>query len=90
MTLHPDRDLNAGEVYEVQLLGLAPTGTADSDLRGASDAIEKLAEVMRQAKMHVTVATRREDAVSVAFLKSFRRFSYDYLSYKENTPLPPS
>lgn len=52
-------------------------------------ALEEYAEVMRQAKMDVTVVLRNESEVSIAVIKRFKRFYYDDLSFKAGAPIPP-
>ena len=44
---------------------------------------------MRQANMHVVVAVKKEDEISVAALKRFKRFYYDDLSFRNSTEYPP-
>ncbi len=84
----PDAEIHADQNYGVNLLGLVSAGFK-GDLAKAEAALEEYAKVMRQAKMDVTVALRKESEVSIADIKRFKRFYYDDLSFKAQTPLPP-
>jgi len=84
----PDAEIKDDESYNVNLLGLLPAGFA-GDSSKAENAIKAYADVLRSAGMEVTVATRTEDQISLAVIKRFKRFYYDDLSLKEETPLPP-
>jgi len=84
----PDAEIKDDESYNVNLLGLLPAGFA-GDSSKAENAINAFADVLRRAGMEVTVATRTEDQISLAAIKRFKRFYYDDLSLKEETPLPP-
>ena len=44
---------------------------------------------MRQAGMNVVVAVKKEDELSVAAFKRFKRFYYDDLSFRQSTEYPP-
>lgn len=84
----PDAEIKDDESYSVNLLGLLPAGFA-GDSSKAENAIKAYADVFRSAGMEVTVATRTEGQISLAVIKRFKRFYYDDLSLKEETPLPP-
>lgn len=84
----PDAEVKDNESYSVNLLGLLPVGF-DGDSSKAENAMFAYAEVLRNAGMEVTSAIRTEDQVSLAAIKRFKRFYYDDLSMKEDTPLPP-
>ena len=83
----PDAEIPKEQNYKVNLLGLVSSGF-EGDLAKVEAALEEYAEVMRQAKMDVTVALRKESEVSIALIKRFKRFYYDDLSFKAGAPLP--
>ena len=84
----PDTEVTDDEYYSVNLLGLLPAGFV-GDSSKAENAITAYAEVLRNAGMEVTSTIRTEDQISIAAIKRFKRFYYDDLSIKEETPLPP-
>lgn len=88
IAITPDAEITLDQNYKVNLLGLV-SADFDGDISKAESAIDDYANIMRQAGMDVTVAVRREDQVSIAAIKKFKRFYYDDLSLKNNTPLPP-
>lgn len=84
----PDAEIQDDETYSVNLLGLLPAGFS-GDSSKAENAINAYGEVLRNAGMDVTPKILKEDDVSVALLKRFKRFYFDDLSLKEDAPLPP-
>lgn len=84
----PDAEIPKEQNYKVNLLGLVSAGF-EGDLANVEAALEEYAEVMRQAKMDVTVVLRNESEVSIAVIKRFKRFYYDDLSFKAGAPIPP-
>lgn len=84
----PDAEIPKEQNYKVNLLGLVSAGF-EGDLAKVEAALEEYAKVMRQAKMDVTAALRKESEVSIADIKRFKRFYYDDLSFKAEAPLPP-
>ncbi len=84
----PDAEIKDDESYNVNLLGLLPAGFA-GDSSKAENAINAYADVLRSAGVEVAVAVRTEDQITLAVIKRFKRFYYDDLSLKEETPLPP-
>ena len=84
----PDTEILPDQNYSVNLLGLVSAGFV-GDLATTKESLEAYAEVMRQAGMDVTVALRKENEVSIADIKRFKRFYYDDLSFKTQAPLPP-
>jgi hypothetical protein len=84
----PDAEIPKNQNYRVNLLGLVSAGFG-GDLTKIEAALEEYAEIMRQAKMDVSVAVRSETEVSIAVIKRFKRFYYDDLSFRDGTPLPP-
>ena len=71
----------------VNLLGLVSAGFK-GDLAEAELALNKYAEIMRRANVDVAAVLRKENEVSIAEIKRFKRFYYDDLSFKGGAPLP--
>jgi len=67
---------------------LLPSGFGE-DTSKAENTINAYADVLRGAGMEVTHAIRREDEVSIATIRRFKRFYLDDLSLREQAPLPP-
>jgi hypothetical protein len=84
----PDAEIQAGEIYNVNLLGLLPAGF-DGDSSKAENAINAYTEVLRTAGMEVRSTMRKEDEISIAAIKRFKRFYFDDLSFREEAPQPP-
>lgn len=82
----PDAEIEESETYRVNLLGLLPAGFTGnrSRVEKAIVAYQKLLS----AEMDVTTAIKTEDEVSVAAIKRFKRFYYDSLSIRTQSPLP--
>lgn len=85
--IHPFDEIADGEQYRVNLLGTVPVDF-DGDSSAAESALEKHAEVLRAAHMDVTIRLAREDEISIAVIRRFKRFYYDDLSYSTGTALP--
>lgn len=83
----PDAEIAPGENYSVNLLGLVAAGF-NGDISKVEASMEAYAEMMRAAGMDVVVAVRGEDQVSIAMIKRFKRFYYDDLSFRSDSPLP--
>lgn len=86
--IFPYSELPENEDYKVNLLGLVPADF-DGNLQIAQKALDEYAEILREARMDVTVVLQRENEVSIATIKRFKRFYYDHLSYKDGAPRPP-
>jgi hypothetical protein len=86
--LLPDAEVKDDEPYHVNLLGLLPAGF-DEDTIKAENAIKAYAELMRNAGMKVVPVVRREDEITIAAIKRFKRFYLDDLSFREEAPHPP-
>ena len=84
----PDAEIAASESYNVNLLGLLPAGLA-GDSSKAEEAIKAYAEVLRKAGMTVVSSVRKEDDVSIAVIKRFKRFYFDDLSFRDDAHQPP-
>lgn len=85
--LTPDAELKDDENYNVNLLGLLPAGFS-GDSSNAKDAVDAYASALRQAGMTVTAALRKEDEVSLALIRGFKRLYLDDLSFQEGTQHP--
>ncbi len=86
--ISPDAEILDDQIYRVNLLGLVPADFNGS-IKSIESVLEEYAEIMRDVDMNVSVAVKRESEVSLATIKRFKRFYYDDLSLKGNTPLPP-
>lgn len=84
----PDAELSDGQSYTVNLLGLVAADFT-GDIEKAEKVIGEYAGVMQTAGMDVFTSIQREDQVSIATIKRFKRFYYDDLSFKNNSSLPP-
>lgn len=84
----PDQEISADENYRVNLLGLVPTDFT-GNLQSAQNALDGYAEILKSAGMDVTSIVKKEDEISVAVIKRFKRFYYDDLSIRDDAPLPP-
>lgn len=86
----PNIEITADQSYCVNLLGLVMADFKDDRVK-VKAALEKYAQIMRDAGMDVTCKLQSEDEVSYAMMRHFQRFSYDDLSHREHTvpkPLP--
>ena len=83
----PFAELKDTERYQVNLLGTVPADF-DGDLAKAETALTKHADILRAAKMDVTQRLLKEDEISLAVIRRFKRFYYDDLSYRTAAPLP--
>lgn len=86
VNIHPNRDLQEGEQYNVQLLGLVNPA---SDLENAKECLANYATILSDAGMNVKPAAKHSTQVSVALLQDFKRFYLDELSYSEESDTPP-
>ena len=84
----PDKEIADDEKYSVNLLGLYPV-EYNGELEAATKVLGHFETMMREAGMDVTTALMREDKISVALHKKFKRFYFDDLSYKNQSQLPP-
>lgn len=86
--LNPNRELNEGEKYEVQLLGAL---TNDGDAAIAQSKIDRYKNLLIDAGINVTHAVVREKKqISMEILEGMTRFHLDYLSYRTNTEELPA
>ncbi|HHF3085174.1 TPA: hypothetical protein ACPJ1F_003383 [Vibrio diabolicus] len=86
VNIHPNRDLQDGEQYNVQLLGLVNPA---SDLGEAEECLKNYATILSDAGMNVKTVAKYSTQVSVALLQDFKRFYLDELSYSEESDAPP-
>ncbi len=84
----PDAEINDDQDYAVNFLGLVPVNY-NGDLEEVKQLVHNIAEVMMAAGMDVKFEVLREDEVSIAMLRRFKRFYYDDLSIRNNNTLPP-
>lgn len=85
--INPDKDILEGEFYSVNLLGLVSVDFK-GDLKEIEAELSPYAKIMQDAGMDVKFSVQREDQVSVATIRKFKRFYYDDLSIKDETSLP--
>lgn len=87
MKIFPNRELQEGEQYEIQLLGLMMD---ESDETSAEQAMLKYKELIENSGIKVTAtAVRRKSQVSIAMFDDFSRIYLDELSYREGDNYPP-
>lgn len=84
----PDAEINEDENYSVNLLGLV-YADYEGDLNKVELLVNDIATIMKAANMDVVCKVLREDQLSVAVLRRFKRFYYDDLSLRNNNELPP-
>lgn len=85
--IYPNRDISDDETYSVNLLGIASEGQS---ITSATDALNDYAAILKEAGMDVsTPKVGTEFQITVGTLRQYQRINFDYLSYEENTPLPP-
>lgn len=82
----PNRDLQDGEQYSVQLLGLI---NSDADTSTAIQELDDFTNILKDAGMIIQSSVKSENQVSVAVIRNFTRFYLDELSYSENSHFPP-
>lgn len=88
LEIMPFGDIPKEENYSVNLLALLPANFSGGTEEAEGNLAEYV-ELLSNAGMDVQSSLRKEDEVSVATLKRFRRLYYDDLSIRNNTPLPP-
>jgi hypothetical protein len=86
--IYPDTEIEQDNNYHVNLLGLVSPGFS-GNINELKKSLELYADIMRQADMNVEVAVKKEDEISVAAFKRFKRFYYDDLSFRNSTEYPP-
>lgn len=84
----PDTEVQEGEAYNVNLLGLLPSGF-DGDRTQIDTAVKNYACILRNAGMEVMHKIQTEDEISMATIKRFKRFYLHDLSFRETAPHPP-
>lgn len=83
----PDAEISPDEIYKVNLLGLV-SPSFNGDMEKIKSSITAYAEIFENAGMNVISMVEKEDSISVATIKRFKRFYYDDLSFKTDAPLP--
>ena len=86
--IYPDTEIEQDNNYHVNLLGLV-SPSFSGNINELKKSLELYADIMRQADMNVDVAVKKEDEISVAAFKRFKRFYYDDLSFRNSTEYPP-
>lgn len=84
----PDEEIPENETYQVNLLGLATSGT-EADRDDLIKSLTGFVEIMEAANMKVNLSVRFEREVSIEAIKRFKRFYYDDLSFRNESVLPP-
>lgn len=85
----PFKELPADEHYNVNLLGLLPVIQGNA-IGEATKSMEAFADLMRSSTMNVQLIVTTEDKISVARMRTFKRFYYDDLSHRDiDHPSPP-
>ena len=85
--LDPDAEILEHQKYQVNLLGILTAGF-EGDRSQAQAVIDEYEKVLSETGMNVKSALLKEDDVSVATMKRFKRFILDDLSYRDDAPLP--
>lgn len=96
--LNPKTELAENETYSVNLLALtnididkAKTDTHDEHaLVSVNALLNALKTAMESNNIEVKSTIASENDVSIAVFKRFTKLQYDYISLRENTPLPPT
>ena len=84
----PDKEISKEEDYRVNLLGVVSASYSGDIERDVRPILEAYSAPMTQAGMEVKVAVRKEDEVSIATIKGFKRLYYDDLSIKNDEATP--
>lgn len=89
--LNPTTELAPNETYTVNLLALTNEITLSaSDIQNVGALIEVVETTMKLNNIEIKSKIASEAEISVAVLKRFSRLQFDFISLRENTPLPPS
>lgn len=85
--IYPFEEIGEEEQYRVNLLGTL-AADYEGNIDDAESVLESHADTLRAAGMDVTSRLAKEDEISIALIRRFKRFYYDDLSYSAETPLP--
>lgn len=85
--INPDKEIEPGEQYRAQLLGVLPDDY-DGDTTELEGFLNAVAKIMEEGGMDVNSAIRRESNISIAMIRRFKRFYFDDLSIKDDKPRP--
>lgn len=89
--LNPNTELAEHETYRVNLLALTNgDDVSASDMQSAKTLLDALELTMKANNIEVKSKIAPESAISIAVFKRFAKLQYDYISLRENTPLPPT
>jgi len=84
----PNSEIEENENYSVNLLGLL-SPAFNGEIEEPKASVEEIADIFKLAGMDASSAVLKEDQVSIATFRRFKRLYYDDLSLKEGTELPP-
>jgi len=82
----PDGDINENEEYSVDIMGLIDNACHTDKQEKAIDTFEKYCDLLRlipEIKVRVS-QTFKTDELTVAQVRMFKKFNYDYFSYRDN------
>lgn len=87
--IYPDRDLEVGEQYSLDLVALVPVDK-QADLENVRKDMEKLAKLFMAAGVDADAAAMLESSMSFSEARTLRRFPLEYLSlrHEPHDPMP--
>lgn len=86
--IYPDRELEDGESYSMNLLALVPRGQKEA-IDFVQQGVHELVEHFRQAGIDAEATVRAEDEVSYWLVRKMKRFPLEHLSLRSgDQPLP--
>ena len=74
--------------YRVNMLGLLAADCTDGNCAKANDMIKGYANIFNKAGMDVISGVKKENKVFLSEMRYYKRFYYDDISFRDNTPLP--
>lgn len=90
ISLLPDRDLNNGESYDVNLLGTYPAGlSADkAKVNEITEIVCEIAEILKGVGMNVRNNVSSEEEISIAVIRRYKQLAFDDVSFKDGGEFP--
>jgi hypothetical protein len=89
--LSPITELAQNETYTVNLLALtSDRASSPEDIQNVSALINVIETTMKSNNIEVKSRIASAEEISVAVFMRFKRLQYDFISLRENTPLPPT
>ena len=86
--IHPDRNLEDGEVYSINLLALVPE-ERKNEIDAVKQGTDELADLFRQCGINTETAVLSEANASYGLVRRMKRFPLEHLSLRAgNHPLP--